>query len=157
MLDAHLLTVTTGVDYSLLKTLLAAGKWKEADLETTAVILKAANRESEGWCTAESLQQFPCEDLQIIEQLWQEFSQGHFGFAVQIQLYLELGEDFTKLGDRVGWRVNGDWLSYPERTFSLEAPVGHLPSGGVSYKRWNRWVEITYATFAHRFLACRIQ
>ncbi|MFM5997248.1 MAG: GUN4 domain-containing protein [Sphaerospermopsis kisseleviana] len=34
---------------------------------------------------------------------------------------------FKKLGDRIGWRQNGEWLSYDSYTFSTNAPSGHLP------------------------------
>ncbi|CCQ59603.1 GUN4 domain-containing protein, partial [Crocosphaera watsonii] len=35
---------------------------------------------------------FPCEDLRIIDQLWVKYSNGQFGFSVQKQIYMdELG------------------------------------------------------------------
>ncbi|WP_196811765.1 GUN4 domain-containing protein, partial [Dolichospermum circinale] len=36
-------------------------------------------------------------------------------------------DTFWKLGSRVGWRQNNEWLSYESYTFSTNAPVGHLP------------------------------
>ena len=38
-----------GADYTQLRDLLAAGKWKEADEETGRAILKVARREKEGY------------------------------------------------------------------------------------------------------------
>jgi hypothetical protein len=38
-----------GIDYTKLRDLLAAGKWKDADKETLAVMLKATDREKEGY------------------------------------------------------------------------------------------------------------
>ena len=99
-----------GVDYTRLRDLLAAGKWKEADQETREVMLKAARREEEGWFTIESIENFPCDDLRTIDLLWVKYSQGRFGFSVQKKIWLECGgkvydERITeyKLGDRVGW------------------------------------------------------
>ncbi|MFM7909458.1 MAG: caspase family protein, partial [Microcystis sp.] len=43
-----LISRSTGVNYTNLRDLLAAGKWKEADEETTRAMLQAAKREKEG-------------------------------------------------------------------------------------------------------------
>ena len=126
-----------GVDYTRLWDLLAAGEWKEADMETFKVMLKAARREKEGWFDTNSIENFPCDDLRTIDQLWVKYSQGHFGFSVQKKIWLEVGgkvdwDTEKKLGDRVGWRKRRKgrkgWLEYDDLTFNLEAPRGHLPS-----------------------------
>ncbi|WP_322744292.1 GUN4 domain-containing protein [Planktothrix mougeotii] len=75
---------------------------------------------------------FPCEDLRTIDQLWVEYSNGRFGFSVQKKIWLEVGgkvdyETECKLGDRVGWRKNSNWMKYSDLAFSLQAPVGHFP------------------------------
>ncbi|WP_293351151.1 MULTISPECIES: serine/threonine-protein kinase [unclassified Microcoleus] len=121
-----------GVDYTRLGDLLAAGKWQEADEETLKVMLKAARREKEGYFTKESIENFPCDDLRTIDQLWVKYSQGRFGFSVQKKIWLEVGgkvdyESECKLGDRVGWRKGGSWLNKRDLTFNKQAPVGHLP------------------------------
>lgn len=72
-----------GVDYTRLRDLLKAGKWKEADEETLTVMLKAAGREKEGWLNSDSIEKFPCTDLRTIDQLWVKYSKGRFGFTVQ--------------------------------------------------------------------------
>jgi len=122
-----------GVDYTRLRDLLAAGKWKEADKETLKVMLKATRREKEYYFTRESIDNFPCDDLRTIDQLWVEYSQGHFGFSVQKKIWLEVGgkDDKTiwKLGNYVGWRDERwhIWLRYEDLTFNMQAPSGHLP------------------------------
>jgi serine/threonine protein kinase len=80
-----------GVDYTKLRNLLAAQKWKEADQETARVMLEAANRTKEGYLDRQSIENFPCEDLRTIDQLWVKYSEGRFGFSVQKQIWLELG------------------------------------------------------------------
>ena len=87
-----------GVNYSRLQQLLAAGNWKEADKETRKVMLQVVSRESKrGWLKTEDIDNFPCEDLQTIDQLWLHYSQGKFGFSVQKAaiLILMLEADFS--------------------------------------------------------------
>ena len=125
-----------GVDYRKLDRLLASGKWKEADQETIKKMLEVADRTSEGWLREEYLDQFPCEDLRTIDQLWVKNSNGLFGFSVQKRIYQSLGgtrkydrEIWEAYGDRVGWRVGkSGWLDYDDLKFNIKAPEGHLPA-----------------------------
>ncbi len=128
-----------GVDYRKLRDLLAAKDWKEADEETERVMLQAAGREEEGWLRVEDIDNFPCEDLRTIDQLWLKYSDGRFGFSVQKDIYQELGgtreyddKIWEAFGDRVGWRQGGDWLSYSKLNWasnsSVVSPPGHLPA-----------------------------
>ena len=125
------------VDYTRLRDLLADGKWKEADQETLAVMLKAAGREQEGYLDIKSIETFPCADLRTIDHLWVKYSDGRFGFSVQKRIWesvegkpgeYDYDESYEKLGDRLGWRVKEEWLDYYYLTFSLQpSPQGHLP------------------------------
>ncbi|WP_236140929.1 serine/threonine-protein kinase [Nostoc sp. CMAA1605] len=127
---------SVGMDYRQLRDLLAAGKWYEADEETARVMLAVAQREKEGWLRVEDIDNFPCEDLRIIDQLWVKYSNGRFGFSVQKRIYQSLGgtreynkEIWQAFGDKVGWRKGGDWLYYRDITFDITAPEAHLPGG----------------------------
>lgn len=137
-------------DYTRLEDLLAARQWKDADQETRNIMLKIANRQSEEWLDPASLQNFPCEELAELNQLWVDASNGHFGFSVQRKIYVDdcggqpNGEDAENIwncfAERVGWRVNGTWLSHSSLTYDSTAPLGHLPSivlgfGAVDW-RW---------------------
>lgn len=122
-------------DYAKLQNYLAAGKWRDADQETTQVMLAVAKREKEGWLDNNSIDNFPCEDLRAIDQLWVKYSDARFGFSVQNLIYQGLGgtreynrEIWEKFGDKVGWRKGGNWLYYDDITFDNKAPAGHLPS-----------------------------
>ena len=130
-----LISVATGVDYTPLRNLLAAGKWREADEKTRELMLKAAGRESEGLLDDKSLQEFSCSDLKTIDRLWVEYSDGHFGFSIQNSIYLETGNQpgkidfnaFSRFWDRIGWgnEIIATWivpLGY------LNTPKGYLPS-----------------------------
>jgi hypothetical protein len=124
-----------GVDYTRLQELLAAGEWQKADRETEVVMLKASDREEEGWLTEEDMETFRCQDLRTINELWVKYSNGRFGFSVQKRIWKDLENtikddhvDIWKyFGNKVGWRVNDYWIGYSNLTFSLDAPEGHLP------------------------------
>ncbi|BAY13993.1 GUN4 domain-containing protein [Calothrix sp. NIES-2098] len=132
-------TPNQSLHYTRLRDLLAAGEWKEADEETARVILAIAGRENEGWLDLEHIENFPCEDLCTIDELWVKHSNGHFGFSVQKRIYQSLGgtvgtrEHNSKIWqafiDSVGWRKEGKWMYYNDLTFDLTAPVAHLPYG----------------------------
>jgi len=123
-----------GMDYRKLRDYLAQGKWKEADEETTRVMLAVANRKKKGWLDVEHIDNFPCEDLRTIDQLWVKHSNGRFGFSVQKRIYQGFGgtskydkDIWEKFGDNVGWRKGGNWLYDTDITFDKKAPEGHLP------------------------------
>lgn len=117
-----------GVDYSKLRDLLAVGKWREADKETRTVMLSIVGRAKEGWLRDEDIDNFHCQDLRTIDQLWVRYSNGgRFGFSVQKLIWQDVGKHYESFGNRVGWRNNGRWLSVEDITFELCAPRGHLP------------------------------
>ena len=148
-----------GVDYTKLRDLLEAGKWKEADKETANVMLEAASQKSKsrGWLEKEDIDNFPCEDLRTINQLWVYYSDGKFGFSVQKEIYESLGgtreynsQVWNSFGDRVGWKKGENWLGDDELTWNLEAPTAHLPRvrgvvvlWGSGVSGWSvRWVSL---------------
>ena len=44
---------------------------------------------------------------------------------------------------RVGWRVQGAWLSISSLTYNADAPIGHLPGAGawVTSLVWGLWAR----------------
>ena len=133
-----------GVDYTKLRDLLAQGKWKEADEETLAVMLKVAGREAEDWLRVKDIENFPCTDLRTIDTLWVKYSEGRFGFSVQKRILENVGgtpnadyETYERFGDRIKWRVNNEWReNYADFTFTKEAPFGHLPCVWIVIGLW---------------------
>ncbi|NLQ04565.1 GUN4 domain-containing protein, partial [Cylindrospermopsis raciborskii] len=78
----------------------------------------------EGWLRREDAEKFPCKELRSIDQLWLKYSRGKFGISVQQQIYQSLGgtkeynrDVWRSMGDRVGWRQGGYWLSYSDQDF----------------------------------------
>lgn len=135
--ELMLVSTATGTDYSELRNLLSEGKWRKADEETRLLMCKISNRDRDGWRWLDKgeIQIFPWQDLRIINRLWVEYSNGRFGFSVQKLIWQSINaasnNDFEvekTLGDRVGWRVNNNWIKYDDFTFDLSASEGHLPS-----------------------------
>ncbi|NJL88663.1 MAG: GUN4 domain-containing protein [Coleofasciculaceae cyanobacterium SM2_1_6] len=116
-----------GADYTKLRDLLVAQKYKEADQETTRMMLYVSLREKEGWLDAKAIENFPCQDLRTINQLWLQNSNQRFGFSVQNEIYNQVGKDWRKLYDQVGWQENDKFRAYNELIFEMRAPRGHLP------------------------------
>lgn len=158
-----------GMDYSKLRDLLKAGKWKEADKETTRVMLAVAKREKKGWLDVEHIDNFPCADIRTIDQLWVKYSDGRFGFSVQKRIYQSLGgtgeyseKIWEKFGDKVGWRKGSErllyWMYYSENNITFDkykAPEGHLPwyyehLFRGSYWRVSCWVSFGLWCFLSR-------
>ncbi len=127
-----------GVDYLKLRNLLSKRHWKEAEEETVAIMLKVCAREREGFLRVEDIEKFPFPDLRTIDQLWVKYSNGRFGFSVQTSIWQSIGgtkyadwEAWCRYGESIGWYVKGSWLWCNDLTFTLNAPVGHLPRGGA--------------------------
>ena len=146
---------SVGMDYRKLRDLLAAGRWKEADEETRRVMLTVVNRENEGWLNTESIDNFPCEELRTIDQLWVKYSNGRFGFSVQKRIYQSLGgtrnydeKIWKAFGDKVGWRKRGNWFYYKDISFDMTAPEAHLPW------LWGGWSVVS--SLASRLVNCNI-
>jgi serine/threonine protein kinase len=149
---------SSGFDYTHLQQLLAQGKWREADQETNELILKVAGKEDTGFLDRNTMRNFPCDDLQIMDRLWVKYSKGRFGFSVQKRIYQSLGgkREYDKkvweaVGDRLGWRVNQGWLFKEDLNYTATAPQGHLPSTAAA-----GLLERGIYTLASRGMDCNI-
>lgn len=127
-----------GINYTKLRDLLAAKNWKEADKETYRVMIQAVGKKDGDYFTSDELLNFPCTDLRTIDRLWVKYSNGHFGFSVQKEIYLRVGgkadgeyheEALRNFSDRVGWSVKNSSTRYSDVTFNISSPKGHLPIG----------------------------
>ncbi|MFS0516539.1 GUN4 domain-containing protein [Nostoc sp. UIC 10607] len=128
------------IDYTQLRHLLAQHKWKEADIETTKLMLKVMKKNYWNEVYKEDIDNFSCQELHTIDQLWDQYSYGYFGFSIQQTIWSEMGgqvdyETEKRLGDRLGWRKEGKWLDYEQLTFKLSpmTPMGHLPAKWLHY------------------------
>lgn len=89
-----------GMDYTMLRNLLVAQRWKEADEETESnlhLLLK--------W---EGIDGLPCIDLWTIDQLWSKYSNQRFGLKMQHFIWQSLSKEvdqvhWKKFCQQVGW------------------------------------------------------
>jgi formylglycine-generating enzyme required for sulfatase activity len=89
-------------EYTKLANYLAVGDWEKAAQSTAKVMLKVANRESEGEFDVASIQNLPSSCLSTIDLLWMQYSTGRFGWGVRISV----GLPPTKSDLRCGWWLN---------------------------------------------------
>ncbi len=139
------LASAVGIDYTKLQNLLLIKNWHKADIETEKIMLKICKRKKTNSLNDGKIDNFPLKDLLTIDRLWLHYSNKHFGFSIQKQIYLSLGgtkvynqEIWEAFGSRIGWYNQERWLYYREINYSLSAPTGHLPTfvgrnrGGLS-------------------------
>lgn len=105
-------------------------------------MLKVCNQEENGWLRVEDIKQFPCIDLHTINRLWVWYSSGRFGFSIQKRIWQSVGgksntswETYCPEGECVGWRVRNRWLDEWNLTYTLGAPIRHLPALGEDRSR----------------------
>ncbi|TWH53981.1 AAA-like domain-containing protein [Dulcicalothrix desertica] len=133
-----------GLKYSLEAKDLKAKNWEEADRKTDQLVLHIAKREKEGFLDTQSLEQFSCTELKEIDDYWKQYSNGHFGFSVQKDIYKETGnrlglkpqdwndkdtENYYNFARRVGW--------YNDK---LEETEGRRQSSG-GFMRYEDYIE----------------
>ncbi|NEQ30424.1 MAG: hypothetical protein F6K04_05405 [Leptolyngbya sp. SIO4C5] len=139
-----------GGSYDQLQSYLTIQDWQGADAETRRILQQWVHADGDLYGMPQS-SAIPAEVIRQLDQLWSEASGGRFGFSAQQRLWQEIAaqqmgnpnEAVKAFGDRVGWtRTTGsdygfiapDWLVEPELTFSLQAPVGHLPWTGIDWQ-----------------------
>lgn len=122
-------------DCEKLKQLLANQDYLAADRETWKLLLQVSDRTVQGCLTLTDIIKFPASKLQLIDSLWQEYSDGNFGFSIQREIYQNItkntsGDYFAwqKFAEKVGWYQQSTWLKYSELTFNLQVNKGHLPA-----------------------------
>ena len=126
------LAVTSGqgLDYTALQQALIRQDFEEADRLTSEHLRQLAGpaAQKRGYVYYSEVPPMASVDLQTLDRLWVSFSQGRFGFSVQLRLLRSLGNRWEQLWPRIGWKEAGTWTRYPKAfTWSLDAPEGHMP------------------------------
>lgn len=119
-----------GIDYTDLQAMLLAEDYLGADRLTNLKLCELAGpvAEKRKWVYFSDVPQFPITDLKTLDLLWQIYSEGNFGFSVQRELWLGVGQRWEQLWPKIGWKEGNKWTRYPEGfTWDLSAPRGHLP------------------------------
>ena len=140
-----------GLDYSELWRLLRQRHWEAADRLTHQLLCRAAHGSSRGHLAPRDVEALPCTDLQTLDYLWRSHSGDRFGFTVQQQLYQQVGGDYPLFCATVGWKLSAARSPSLDFTYSLKAPVGHLPS-----RRWAKGFELwrTLKTLDKKLTQC---
>jgi len=143
----------TNPNYSQLQNFLTAKNWQAANAETRRILESYLdpNNRSEYYYGVPNLEAIPVEVIRDLDRMWQNASGGRFGFRVQQQLWQNALKQHSSdrnaavkaFGNSVGWTrpatkpdqtfIAGEWLTEPELTFNLNAPVGHFPWVGISW------------------------
>lgn len=173
--DIHNLSTESGIYYSKLRYLLSEKNWKEADEETSKIILNIASkykkdlaietaRINEILLPSECIINFSCEDLRIIDKLWLSYSNMHFGLSTQTCIWQTISQNHADVNlhckdfvERVGWQVNGNLNHQEQIIYGLDAPIGHLPFAFTKLftnKEVNNWG--CWYNFYYRLQSCEI-
>lgn len=127
--------------YGKLNKLLQAGDFLGADKETTRIMLEVAEEERDT-LTPDDVSKYPCNSLQVIDGIWQKYSNEKFGFSIQLKTYFQVGGNIDtiraqdinilrKFADQVGWlneKKEAKFEDYDNWDFSLSAPDGCFPA-----------------------------
>jgi hypothetical protein len=126
-----------GVDYIPLATMLATGDFKAADQFTRDNLIKIAGPDAvrRGFVYWTDVKKIPATDLETMERLWLQFSDGKFGYSVQKRVWDIENGHFDSFIRRIGWTKveNGSerklkWFGANEFIYDLDkAEKGHLP------------------------------
>ena len=119
-----------GIEYAPLQRALARQEFEEADRITSEILRQLAGPAAvkRGYVYFSEVAVFAAVDLESLDRLWVVYSQGRFGFSVQLRLLRSLAGRWDQLWPRLGWKQGGLWTRYPGSfTWSLQAPEGHLP------------------------------
>jgi GUN4-like/CHAT domain len=157
-----------GINYNRLQTLLDSGNWKEANQETTKLLIKISGRERLGPLDSPNaigtlgdrdIEALPCQDLLIIDTLWSKYSGGRFGFTAQTKILQKIENSQDVWAE---FCLIVEWFD-EKLTYALYSPIGHLPtpplhftsSEGIDY---NNNIDKAYwwniATILDRFREC---
>ncbi|MBE9064592.1 GUN4 domain-containing protein [cf. Phormidesmis sp. LEGE 11477] len=122
--------------YETLESALISQDWEEADRQTSHIILHEAKGKKSMLTPLTNIsllevENFPCDELLKIDELWLRYSNSHFGFSIQKTIWdvpeendRALIENKTRFDREVGWSSQ----KASTFNFSLSAPKGHLPS-----------------------------
>lgn len=130
-----------GIDYTKLRDLLAAKKWTQADRKTAKLMCKVVHRNFPDIIEVEEMLCFPCQDLQIIDQLWMQYSWNRFGLSIQNRLWLSITKEYL-FGREVhkqflaltNWREDDSFFTidnYRSSESIRQVPEAFMPAIGI--------------------------
>ncbi|KAG6575363.1 Tetrapyrrole-binding protein, chloroplastic, partial [Cucurbita argyrosperma subsp. sororia] len=130
---------SSAVSFDELERHLAAKNFRQADEETRRLLIALAGdaAKKRGYVYFSEVQFISSDNLKAIDDLWQKYSDGKFGYSVQKRVFEKVNRDFTKLFMKLGWmkKLDTEIEQYNYRAFPTEfiwelteeTPEGHLP------------------------------
>ncbi|MBL1209283.1 GUN4 domain-containing protein [Geminocystis sp. GBBB08] len=164
-LQSQLMLLPDVTRYGKLRKFLQEGDLRKADEETTRIMLEVAQEERDS-LTPDDVTKYPCNSLQVIDEIWQKYSNQKFGFSVQLKTYYEVGGNIDtiraqdinilrKFADKVGWlneKKEAKFEDYDNWDFSLSSPDGCFPAHW-----WKSPYGLKMVTFFFaRLIACNL-
>jgi hypothetical protein len=153
-------------EYLELQKLLANKSWSEADLETARLIFQVGANELDNDLLdnssiskrLEALSSISLEDLQTIDYLWVIYSNGHFGFSIQWEIFQQI---LNELANNLKVGATQEQLPDPEMDideYAYEVAktfMGRLPTEFFQekYPITGRWTAMTALTIALGWLS----
>ncbi|MDX2215359.1 MAG: GUN4 domain-containing protein [Oculatellaceae cyanobacterium bins.114] len=130
-------TVAQDSKYQNLEELLKVQRWREADQETYRLMITTVGKDEGQGFSRSDLENFPCDDLKTLDQLWVRYSKGKFGFSVQKKIWQDCGSptstgaEWDRFCVKVGWKTSATaYVDSDQLQFHLQkSPTGELPMG----------------------------
>jgi serine/threonine protein kinase len=125
---------SSNLNYDQLRQSLAQKDWQSADRYTYELLLQAAGSKSyaDGTYHPDELASLSCADIVLIDELWDDASNGKLGFSAQKQMYEAADQDWQRMYEKLGWRtINGTWLvdtHYDREANRWQYVDGHTPN-----------------------------
>eukprot|EP00244_Chara_vulgaris_P011344 TRINITY_DN557_c1_g1_i1.p1 TRINITY_DN557_c1_g1~~TRINITY_DN557_c1_g1_i1.p1 ORF type:complete len:367 (-),score=49.51 TRINITY_DN557_c1_g1_i1:344-1444(-) len=124
-----------GISYEALRDRLAAGEWEEADNESRRLlcVLAGDGAVKRKWVYFSEVKFFPVKDLQTIDNLWNAYSGGRYGFSVQRRIWKSVNQRWKPFFKKISWTTgeNDSFRKFPQdflwNNDSESTPDGHLP------------------------------
>ena len=99
------------VNYDRLEYLFDVGDWENANAETKNLLLRLSRRNFIQLYYIKpslyNLNNIPCQDLQTIDKLWSQHSNGKFGLAIQLRIWQERMQN-------INWKNYRSGSLYPD-------------------------------------------
>jgi AAA-like domain/GUN4-like len=147
------------IHYTPIEKWLKSKEWKKADEETYRMMTQKMGKKGMETLVKSDFEEFPLEDLYVVNTLWEKYSCSKFGFRNQTEIWINSGGEIgqirlaplIKFWQAVGWLSKGKLeeieLNEINHQLQRDTPDGYLPTTGL------RFQEISLFS---RFASCDI-
>jgi len=112
-----------------LEKLLREGKFNDADIKTQDIILKLADKNNDNILSLEEIESISCDELNKIDEIWKNNSNGKFGFSVQLKIWKDSGYQLDNFLRKISHEEKSFFGSETKSPVNLqESSNGYLPT-----------------------------